>query len=208
MSIIQVTDALLSKMQSHDPKGHSFLVGIDGLGGAGKTTFVKKLKQQLDSRNYEVIVLHIDNYIVERTKRYKTGHEEWYEYYHLQWDIRLMETELFKKLHTDSNHLTLPFYENTNDTILPKQITVRPGSIILIEGIFIQRTEWRDYFDFVIFVDCDQEVRVNRVLNRDTYIGDYKIRLEKYKKRYWVAEEYYIKNENPLGKADYIYRSK
>jgi pantothenate kinase-related protein Tda10 len=41
MSIIAITDTLLSIYRKRDLKNHPFIVGIDGLGGAGKTIFVK-----------------------------------------------------------------------------------------------------------------------------------------------------------------------
>lgn len=80
-------------------------------------------------------------------------------------------------------------------------------SIVVIEGVFIQRVEWRAYFDFVIFIDCPHNERKERVLNWDLYIGNYESRLNKYEKRYWIAEENYIKMEDPLKKADMIYSS-
>ncbi len=51
-----------------------FIVAIDGLGGAGKTTFVKELVSMLENA-CTIHVLHIDDYIVESEKRYNTGYE-------------------------------------------------------------------------------------------------------------------------------------
>lgn len=42
-----------------------FIVAIDGLSGAGKTTFVNQLKNKLD----HVLIIHMDDHIVERKKR-------------------------------------------------------------------------------------------------------------------------------------------
>ncbi|MED4174568.1 kinase [Halalkalibacterium halodurans] len=201
MSLLEVTETLCA----HGPNDRPFIVGIDGLGGAGKTTFVKKLSQELKNRHREVIILPLDDYIVEMKKRYETGYEEWYEYYYLQWDVRLLETELFKKLRNNSTELTLPYYDRATDTIVPKHIHLTPSTIVLIEGVFLQRDEWRDYFDFVLFIDCSHEVRAERVLNRDLYIGDYQTRVNKYKNRYWLAEEHYIKSVDPKKKADCLY---
>ncbi|MDY7220824.1 kinase [Halalkalibacterium halodurans] len=152
MSLLEVTETLCA----HDPNDRPFIVGIDGLGGAGKTTFVKKLSRELKNRHREVMVLPLDDYIVETKKRYETGYEEWYEYYYLQWDIRLLETELFKKLRNNSTDLTLPYYDRATDTIMPKHIHLTSSTIVLIEGVFLQRDEWRDYFDYVLFIDCSR----------------------------------------------------
>lgn len=69
---------ILHKYKNH--KWHRpFIVAVDGLGGAGKTTLVQQLKHDLNG----IVTIHIDDHIVERKKRYHTGHDEWFEYYQL-----------------------------------------------------------------------------------------------------------------------------
>lgn len=207
MSLISILDTLITRYKEHIKTNHTFIVGVDGLGGAGKSTFVKKLREELKEKGYHLITIHIDDHIVESDKRYNTGYKEWYEYYFLQWDIKLLQTELFQNLSNGKKLIKLPFYDKTTDTLSTKTIYIKPSSIVLIEGIFIQRREWREYFDFVVFVDCSQKEREERVLKRDLYIGDYQHRLNKYQRRYWIAEEKYIEMEDPVGKADVIYNS-
>ncbi|MGN7477020.1 kinase [Solibacillus silvestris] len=207
LSLVRLSDILLTQLKKTIQHERPFIVGIDGLGGAGKTTFVEKLSKVLSEKGYDVATLHIDDYIVESDKRYNTGYEEWHEYYFLQWDIKLLQTELFQSLYDGRRLMNLPLYDKTADNISAQKLCIAPLSIVLIEGVFIQRREWREYFDFVIFLECPQKERENRVLNRDLYIGDYQHRLNKYERRYWIAEEYYVKMENPKGKADVIYNS-
>ena len=183
----------------------AFIVGIDGLSGAGKTTLVGELESQLKNVS-NVVVIHIDDYIVERNKRYNTAFEEWHEYYYLQWDVEELKQQLFNKLFRNELLLNLPFYESSLDKVIQKTISVTPNSIILIEGVFLQRKEWKPYYDYAVFIDCSRETRYERVLERDAYIGDLQARLHKYKRRYWVAENYYIENVDPIKIADKVYK--
>lgn len=76
MSIDQVKETLLSHYHSKFPIKRRLIVGIDGLGGAGKTTFAQKLRDELKLADCQAAILHMDECIVERHKRYGTGKEE------------------------------------------------------------------------------------------------------------------------------------
>ena len=109
MRIQELVDKISSQMQRDSAKVRPFLVGIDGLGGSGKSTFVKSLEQELTTTTTcQVITAHLDDYIVERYKRYETGREEWIEYYALQWDVERLTNDLFKPLLTRWDTINLP----------------------------------------------------------------------------------------------------
>ncbi|MCT4782972.1 MULTISPECIES: kinase [Exiguobacterium] len=180
--------------------GKPFIVAIDGLSGSGKTTMV----EQLRDLSKDVVVFHIDDFIVERSKRYGTGESEAMEYYALQWDVDLLVKTLFKPLQEGKTKLTLPYYERDRDEVINRTVEIAPNALVLIEGIFLLRDEWRRYFDYIVYLDCPREVRYERALHRDTYIGDLAERLDKYTRRYWPGEAHYVKTINPKAKADHI----
>ncbi|MCC5891480.1 kinase [Exiguobacterium sp.] len=184
------------------PPDRPYVVAIDGLSGAGKTTLVEQLQAIAPNE----LVLHIDDFIVERTRRYETGEPEAVEYYALQWDVDLLVKMLFEPLSRGESRLTLPYYDRDEDQIVTRTIEVAEDALVLIEGIFLLRDEWRPHFDYVVYLDCPREVRYKRVLNRDTYIGDMSERLAKYERRYWPGEAHYLKAVNPKAKADHVVR--
>ena len=198
----QISQNLINQYKNHTPN-RPFIVAIDGLSGAGKTTFANEIKKRLD----HTLVIHIDDHIVERKKRYGTGFEQWYEYYQLQWDTVYLEEQLYQKIHQNAAQLCLPFYDKDRDMSVMETINLSPDHIIIIEGIFLLREEWKSYYDTIIFLDCPKETRYERVLQRDVYIGDLAERLKKYQERYWLAEEYYLKKQAPLEMAHSIFPS-
>lgn len=203
MCVKEMAEMLNYQFLNRSNKNRALVVGLDGLGGAGKTTFSQNVEQELRGSNYKVTTFHLDDHIVEKNKRYQTGHEEWYEYYYLQWDIEGIVTNLLEPLN-NSHHILLPFYDKFTDSIFTKRIDVLANSIVLIEGIFLQRKEWKNFFDFIAFLDCPFELRQKRVLNRDSYIGDFQVRLKKYSERYWLGEKHYINTVKPASIADLV----
>lgn len=177
-----------------------YIVAIDGLSGAGKTTLVKHLERILEN----VVVIHIDDHIVERSKRYNTGHAQWFEYYQLQWDTKFLKEQLFQKIRQNVPSIKLTFHNKEEDTHFEQTINISGSSMIIIEGVFLLRDEWKSFYDYIVFLDCPKEMRYARVIQRDTYIGDKEERLHKYTIRYWVAEEYYLEKQNPIKRAHYI----
>lgn len=178
-------------------RAERFIVGIDGLSRSGKTTLVKSLGNVLKEKNIPYQILHIDDFIVERTKRYNTGHDEWYEYYSLQWDVQWLKENLFEKLPW-SEALLLPFYEHEKDRQVFKEVGLKDAAVVIVEGVFLLREEWRHFFDYTAFLDCPREVRFSRE-NSDTQQN-----LRKFEQRYWKAEDFYFETVSPLDKANLI----
>ena len=203
MDIREIKNDIMKQIEMRSAKERPFIVAIDGLGGAGKSTIANRLTEELKT-SCAVELIHLDNHIVERSKRYNTGYDEWYEFYYLQWDINFIKHNIFLQLHNNNLELQLPFYDQLADTSCDKKMTLVANAILIVEGIFLFRSEWRGFYDYRLYIECPRTVREERVLQRDVYIGDFQARLDKYKRRYWPAEEYYLEKENPLVAADRI----
>jgi uridine kinase len=194
---MDVVEILMTKISSAVRLNKRIILGIDGLSRSGKTTFVKKFASMLSEKEINYLVLHLDDHIVGKSERYNTGQEEWREYFYLQWDVESLNNSLFDNL-TQSNELVLPFYDNERDRHDFKEIKLTGNQVFIVEGIFLQREEWRPYFDFTVFIDCPRDIR----FARESYQTQQNI--EKFRNRYWKAEDYYMENLRPVEKADLV----
>lgn len=179
---------------------HRFILAIDGLSRSGKTTLVEQISQHLKGMDIPFFIFHIDDHIVERNRRYNTLHEEWYEYYCLQWDVDWLSQNFFHHL-KHSQSFSLPYYDGETDTHSEHRISMPKACIIVVEGVFLQRKEWRSFFDYLVYLDCLRDKRFQRESDATQK------NIEKFKNRYWKAEEYYIETENPIEKADLVLKS-
>lgn len=177
--------------------GQRLIVGVDGLSRSGKTTVANELQQRVIEMGEDVCVFHIDDHIVERKKRYDTGFDPWYEYYNLQWNVENLRQQLFEKLR-DASVVKLPFYVVERDETIVKQVALPLAGMVIVEGVFLQREEWRTFFDFVVYLDCPREIRFQRESPST------REQIDKFQTRYWKAEEHYLETVCPLSTADMI----
>lgn len=201
MEIIKITRQIKNL---YNPN-RTIIVGIDGLGGAGKSTISEELYKLLSEENYNIALLHIDDFIHPRAVRYNDSYNEWECYYNLQWRYDYLMNEVVNPIKKGADfNAKVELYDKDNDTYFLNETNVPVGSIVIIEGVFLQRQELRGAFDYMIYIDIPEEIRLNRVLERDGYIGDKEQIKAKYDNRYFPAEHHYIEMYSPSEKADYI----
>ncbi|KEO84930.1 AAA family ATPase [Tumebacillus flagellatus] len=184
------------------------LIGLDGFSGSGKTTLVDTLRTELALYNLPLTVVHLDDLITERSKRYNSGFDEWHEHYHLQWDAARIAETLFQSWARGDHQLPLDVYDSATGTVSLQPLEVPPNGILLVEGVFLQRAEWRDFYDFLLYLDCPRSTRFQRVSTRGHQDPNDPARLAVYERRYWAAEDHYLQTVQPLQRADLVLDSK
>lgn len=139
------------------------VIAIAGGTGSGKTTFARKIVEQLP--NHVSLLTH-DAY-------YKNNmHLSYEDRCTLNYDHpEAFDTDLFTqhvKALKEGQAVERPVYNFS--THLREEFTVRvePLDIILVEGILIlENPELRKLFDLRVFVDTDADVRILRRITRD-----------------------------------------
>ena len=67
----------------------------------------------------------------------------------------------------DKTDKLIELYDKENDRYMLQRICIPYGSILILEGVFLQRKELKNYFDFTIYLDVSKKIRLSRVLVRD-----------------------------------------
>lgn len=181
---------LLVKTLAHlKPKRATLLVAIDGGGGAGKSTLARTLCERLDAS-----MIQKDDFYLPSSEL--PSREESIEKPGSSFDWpRLIEQVLNPLLQgREARYQRFDWPTQRLDNWL----TVPAGGIILIEGVYSSREELRPFYDFIIWVECSENVRVERGIARD---GEHS-------RVWWVndwlpAEQAYVKS-NPQKWADFI----
>lgn len=140
------------------------VIGIAGGTGSGKTTVVKKIIEKLPSG--EVAVISQDSYYkdnshlpLEERQKINYDHPALIEFELLVEHIKTLKT---------GQPVQEPIYSYQTFTRSAETCEVQPKSVVIIEGILVLFTAiLRDQMGIKIYVDCDSDVRLSRVIERD-----------------------------------------
>jgi uridine kinase len=164
------------------------IVGIDGAGGAGKSTLAGGISAALDGR---VSIVRCDDFYRPLTgARYSP--EEAYENY---FDWRRLRDEALIPLRAGVR-ARYQRHDWSTDR-LAESIEVEPREIVIVDGVFSLRPELRALIDVAIFVDTPRDERMRRMLarpqNNTSWID-----------RWMAAEDWYLEHVAPHRHADLV----
>lgn len=140
------------------------IIGIAGGTGSGKTTVVKKIIENLPAG--EVAVISQDSYYrdnsqlpLEERQKINFDHPASIEFELLV--EHLIQLKAGKSVQE-------PIYSYLTCVRSEETIEIKPKSVIIVEGILVLFPSiLRDQMGLKVFVDCDSDVRLSRVIQRD-----------------------------------------
>ena len=140
------------------------IIGIAGGTGSGKTTVVNKIARQFSID--EVAILSQDSYYkdnshltLEERRLLNFDHPESIEFSLLNKHLEQLKS---------GKSIEEPEYSYLTCTRSGKTTTIYPKPVVIVEGILILcNSSLRKLMDIKVFVDCDSDVRLSRVIQRD-----------------------------------------
>ena len=133
------------------------MVAIDGVDGAGKTTFADELAAVLRADGKPVIRATVDGFHNPRADRYRLGRSSPEGFYRDSYDYPALRAALLDPLRAGARYRRANFDVDTDAPVHAPEEDAAPGSILLFDGIFLHRAELRDYWDLSILLDVPWE---------------------------------------------------
>lgn len=142
---------------------NTFILGIAGGTGSGKTTIAQKITSYF---NKKITYIPHDHYYKDQSNKTPEERVET-NYDHPD----ALDTDLFTwHLETllEGKSVEIPNYDFTTHTRKSETTTTSPTPLILIEGILIfQNKKLRNLMDLKVFVDVPADIRILRRTKRD-----------------------------------------
>ncbi|MEM4780380.1 MAG: uridine kinase [Halalkalicoccus sp.] len=143
--------------------GPSFVLGIAGGTGAGKTTVAREVTAGFDDA---VAHVPLDNYYEDRPEL-PFAEREAINYDHPSaFDWELLRSQLDRLC--SGRAIEMPRYDFETHSRTDSTARVEPTDVIVVEGILALYDEAvREYFDLELYVETDADVRILRRIRRD-----------------------------------------
>ena len=188
---------------------HPLRIAVDGVDGAGKTILADALGAFLASKDVNIIRTSIDGFHNPRTIRYREGADSPDGYYYDSFDHNAILRHLLIPLGPGgSRKYSGVIFDHVKDAPVITQIrTADPDSVLIFDGVFLQRPELVDHWDLRIFLDVPFDIILDRVKKRSSdleNIGDESTIEERYRARYIPGQRIYLEKAKPLERADIV----
>jgi len=181
---------LLEKLALLPRRRQTRLLGIDGCGGAGKSTLARKLKE-LGS---DVTVVQMDDFYHPSAKRALIDPQA----IGGNWDWERVRDQVLLPLAQDIP-ARYQIYDWDVDQ-MAEWVSIPVGGIVIVEGCYSIRPELVELYDLTIWVDSPRSLRLDRGIERD---GEAKRHL--WEDLWMPAEERYIAAYKPDAYADLVF---
>lgn len=164
-------DPLLNQFAAETPypRFNYVLVAVDGPDGSGKTTFAVQLAAKLRRQGRDTVVIHADHFLNLSDIRYRRGRWSpegfWldsYNYVALHHDVL---TPLGARGDGRYRPAVIDPYRDVLVTPEPQQAA--PGTVVIVEGLFLHRDSLSTCWDYSIFLDVTFAVTARRLADRD-----------------------------------------
>lgn len=145
------------------------LVGIDGVDGSGKTMFADALAEHLRARGHPAERISLDDFHQPRAIRYQRGRSSPEGFWLDSYDYQRLHAFVLEPLSDRGSGWFRPASHDleSDQPVEPPAQLAPVGSIVVFDGMFLNRDEIRHSWDCSVFLDVPFNVTAERMSVRD-----------------------------------------
>lgn len=187
--------------------GGRVIVAVDGIDGAGKTTFADGFAETFAETGAAVFRSSIDDFHRPRAERYARGRTSPDGFYLDSFDYATFRRVLIDPFRdgaqtSGATGFQLAAFDLRRDTAVEAQwVTAPRDAVLIVDGIFLHRPELRDLWDWSVWLDVPDRVAALRLAHRDGSDPDPDAPANA---RYRHGQQLYLREADPAAAASAI----
>nr|WP_297424867.1 uridine kinase [uncultured Actinotalea sp.] len=145
------------------------LVAVDGVDGAGKTTFADALADHLRATGTRTLRVSVDGFHRPRAERYRQGRASPSGFFEDSYDLPAFRAAVVEPLRPggDRRVRTAVFDHRTDRPVAVEPVAVADGTAVVVDGIFLHRDELADAWDLSVWLEVPFTTTFARMAVRD-----------------------------------------
>lgn len=206
INIDEVTRKILDR-RATIPATRCLLVGLSGIDGSGKGYVAAQLEARLALHGVAPAILNVDGWLNLPDKRFsRSAPAEHFYKNAIRFDGFF--TQLVLPLRDQrSVHLIADFAEETASQYRKHTYDFRDISVIVVEGIFLLKSQYRSIFDLSVWIDCSFSTALARAIDRAQEGLSPADTIAAYETIYFPAQKIHLAHDKPLENADLIFEN-
>lgn len=178
-------------------------IGVTGPDGAGKSRFAQALAEVIGLNGTEVLLASVDDFHNPRALRHARGRQSAEGFYRDTTNLAALRAGLLEPLAPggDRRVITRAFDHRTDMAIEEAPRRVAPGTILILDGIFLIRPELAGCLDLTVYLDVPFAETFRRMALRDGSDPD---PLAVASGRYRGGQEIWMAEQSPRARADLV----
>lgn len=178
-------------------------VAVDGVDGAGKTTFADELSRLLRAQGRDVVRVSVDDFHFPREIRYRRGKDSAEGFWLDSFDYARLASDVLDPLGPGGNRC---YHRAAHDVASDARVdvpaeTAPPGAVLVLDGLFLHRDGLAGRWALSIWLDAPFEVTAARMAARDGTPSD---PAHPSMLRYVEAQRYYLSACDPMHRASLV----
>jgi uridine kinase len=183
--------------------GNCLRVAVDGTDGSGKTIFADELATAVRALGRPVVRVSLDDFHHVRAVRYRLGRDSPQGFWRDSYDYQRFRGEVLEPFAPGGSRRYRPAgHDLATDRVLhPRPRTAAPGTVLIVDGLFLHRDEIGPVWDLSVFLDVPFPVTAHRMARRDGTNPDPE---HPSMRRYVEAQRMYFAACSPQHRADVL----
>jgi uridine kinase len=207
MSGIDEVVRKILERRANIPDTRSLLVGVSGIDGCGKGYLAAQLQAHLTFYGVFPAILSVDGWLNLPEKRFDRSAPA-ANFYENAVRLDQFFSELVLPLRDRrSIHLVADFVEETASTYRKHTYDYQDVSVVLVEGIFLFKPQYRRCFDLTIWVECSFPTALARAIDRAQEGLSPANTIAAYDTIYFPAQRLHLGRDKPRQNADLIFEN-
>lgn len=178
-------------------------VAVDGPDGSGKSTFADELAAAVRSLGRTVVRVSLDDFHNLRAVRYRLGRDSPEGFWRDSYDYPRFRGDVLEPFAPGGTRRYRPAaHDVATDAMLdPPPRTAPPGTVLIVDGLFLHRDEIVESWDLSVFLDVPFGETARRMALRDGTNPDPE---HPDMRRYVQAQRHYFDACSPRRRADIV----